>query len=360
MSDDDLELVARLRNVIEQVRNDGPEEYPDEATTKNGIVLRILSTLGWNTFGMGEVRPEFPSGSGKKVDFALVVKGKPKVFIEVKKVGTDLSSHQEQLTYYAFQQGVPLAVLTSGFVWEFFLPLLPEKWEDKKVISVDIREWDVPEASRMVASLLSKHLVLSGAAEEFAREQLKKTRRKVAIGESLPEAWKRLIERPDETLVDLLAEETESICGFKPDTPQVSKFLRNELKVLEEREAVSGLTVEPPLPVEGQERPGRVRGGITQTEFRPFILTALLNLGGSAHRDRVKQYVHERVKGRLTDVDYSKTSAGCVRWSHNCDCARYTLVQNGFLRGNSPRGIWELSDKGVKEAQRIADRLNRN
>jgi predicted type IV restriction endonuclease len=85
----------------------------DESATKQGIILRILSFLGWNIFNIEEVYPEYSVGE-KKVDYALRYNNSNKVFIEVKKIGEELDKHQEQLLNYAFQEGVKLAVLTNG------------------------------------------------------------------------------------------------------------------------------------------------------------------------------------------------------------------------------------------------------
>ena len=48
--------------------------------------------------------------------------GRNLVLIEVKRVGSDLDEHQEQLLRYAFDEGVQLAALTTGLVWWLYLP----------------------------------------------------------------------------------------------------------------------------------------------------------------------------------------------------------------------------------------------
>ena len=40
----------------------------------------------------------------------------------MKRVGSDLDEHQEQLLRYAFDEGVQLAALTTGLVWWLYLP----------------------------------------------------------------------------------------------------------------------------------------------------------------------------------------------------------------------------------------------
>jgi predicted type IV restriction endonuclease len=46
----------------------------------------------------------------QRVDFSLILNGKSKVFIEVKRVGEELDHHQEQLLNYAFKEGFELSM----------------------------------------------------------------------------------------------------------------------------------------------------------------------------------------------------------------------------------------------------------
>ena len=52
-----------------------------------------------------------------------------------------------------------------------------------------------------------------------------RTKRQRLIKETLPKAWNKIIEEPDELLVDLIAETTERMCGYKPGLKDVSQFL---------------------------------------------------------------------------------------------------------------------------------------
>jgi hypothetical protein len=108
-------MASTFESLVESLKNDRRIVSFDEAATKQAIVLRILSMLGWDTFNVDEVTPEY-SISGKKVDYSLRVNNANKTFIEVKKTSEDLENYhnQEQLLGYSFQEGVKLAVLTNG------------------------------------------------------------------------------------------------------------------------------------------------------------------------------------------------------------------------------------------------------
>jgi len=196
----------------------------DEAATKQAVILRILKALGWNPFNIDEVYPEYSVGS-KRVDYALRYDGRNKVFIEVKKVNKDLEKHQEQLLNYSFQEGVKLAILTNGISWWFYLPLREGSWEQRKFYTIEIYDQESEDIVKKFEEFLSKDNVISGKAIENAENLYKSKQKQHLIKETLPKAWKKIITEPDELLVELLAETTEKLCGYKPDNEMVEQFL---------------------------------------------------------------------------------------------------------------------------------------
>jgi predicted type IV restriction endonuclease len=107
---------------IERVRQNLREgRYHSEAAWSQGIVLPTLHELGWPVFNTSIVIPEY-SIEGRRVDYALChPESHPVVFIEVKKVGLS-DGADRQLFEYAFMLGVPMAILTDGQEWSFYLP----------------------------------------------------------------------------------------------------------------------------------------------------------------------------------------------------------------------------------------------
>lgn len=103
-----------LKEYIEDIRDKlEKREYPNEAAVSQGIVLRLLHVLGWPMYNTQVVAPEYDV-EGTRVDFALCDPPlKPRVFIEVKKVG-NIEGGEKQLFQYAFHEGVPIAILTDG------------------------------------------------------------------------------------------------------------------------------------------------------------------------------------------------------------------------------------------------------
>jgi predicted type IV restriction endonuclease len=123
---------------IEAIRNGlRAGRFANEAAISQGIVLRILSELSWPAYDTTVVWPEYAL-QGRRVDFALChPPGKPIVFIEVKQVGQGTDA-ERQLFEYAFHLGVPLAILTTGQEWQFFLPAERGDYGERRVYKLDL------------------------------------------------------------------------------------------------------------------------------------------------------------------------------------------------------------------------------
>jgi len=83
--------------------------------------------------------------------------------------------------------------------------------------------------------------------------------------------------------------------------------------------------------------------------FRIPILEALVELGGKGKIDEILEKVERKMKHILKSVDYEKLPSGeQVRWQNTAQWERYNMVQDGLLRSDSPKGIWEITEKGRK------------
>jgi predicted type IV restriction endonuclease len=153
---------------------------------------------------------------------------KPVAFIEVKQIGQS-DGAERQLFEYAFHVGVPLAILTDGQEWNFFLPAEQGNYSERRVYKLDIVERDVAESVTRLERYLSYARVSSGAAITAAREDYKNVSRSRQMLSTLPEAWSKLVAEEDELLLELLADKVESLCGFKPDVDTVARFLRDNV-----------------------------------------------------------------------------------------------------------------------------------
>lgn len=202
--------------------------FANEASVSQGIMLRILHALSWPTYDTQIVCPEY-SLEGRRVDYALChPPGKPIAFIEVKQIGQSQGA-ERQLFEYAFHVGVPLAILTDGQEWNFFLPGEQGDYGERRVYKLDIVERDIAECVSRLSRYLKYNAIVSGAAIEAAREDYRNVSRDRQIKATLPKAWDKLVEEEDELLLELVADRVESLCGFKPDPDTVARFLKDHI-----------------------------------------------------------------------------------------------------------------------------------
>ena len=213
-----------IAQAVEQIRNTVSLSVLDESATKQGVVLRLLSLAGWDTFDVSQVVPEYTVGS-RRVDYALGPGSPNAVFIEVKRPGENLERHQQQLLEYCFQEGVKLAVLTNGRTWWLYLPLQAGSWQQRRFLTIDLEVQEPSVVERRFLEYLSPERVGSGQAVGDAEDLVESQQRAEIIAKTITAAWTQIVETPDELLVDLISETTERICGFKPEPELVKQFL---------------------------------------------------------------------------------------------------------------------------------------
>jgi restriction system protein len=106
-----------------------------------------------------------------------------------------------------------------------------------------------------------------------------------------------------------------------------------------------------------KRRGRRSLGSVPRGEYRFPILETLMEIGSEGKVLEVMTKVEERMKDRLTSVDYQTLKGGEKRWEKNAHWMRYQLVKEGCLAKDSPRGIWRITDKGKALYRELEDRL---
>ena len=75
-------------------------------------------------------------------------------------------------------------------------------------------------------------------------------------------------------------------------------------------------------------------------------MQALNEMNGRGEAAEVLNRVEKIMRSELKEVDYERVKDGSFRWQTKCRFARWNLVhEQGKLRSDSPRGIWELADR---------------
>ena len=119
-------MEKKIASFINDLKSNKKLAAFDTASTKQAIVLRLLSFLGWDIFNVEQVYPDY-SVSSSNVSYALRIKNTNKVFIEVKRVHSKLYNHQKSLVNLASREGVNLAEkeVDKSLIFIFFALSIP-------------------------------------------------------------------------------------------------------------------------------------------------------------------------------------------------------------------------------------------
>ena len=220
-------MKKEIETFIKELKSNKKLERFDEASTKQAVVLRLFSFLGWDIFNVDEVYPDY-SVNSHSIAYALRVKNTNKIFIDVKRVGEKLDNYQKPLLNLASGENVEIAILTNGVLWWFYLPRSDGNSQEKWFYSVDLLKQKEDTFVAQVIDLLSKNKVVKGQALKAA-ETLNKNKNQKIASNVIPEAWNKIISQPNMIFVELLRESTEKICGCKVETKLVERFLEKHL-----------------------------------------------------------------------------------------------------------------------------------
>ena len=202
----------------------------DEASTKQAVVLRLFSFLGWDIFNVDEVYPDY-SVNSYRVSYALRSKNTNKIFIEVKRVHEKLDNYQKPLLNFASSEKVDISILTNGVLWWFYLPKSAGNSQEKWFYSLDLLKQKEDTFVPQLIDLLSKNNVVKGQALKAANALNQNKNQKIASN-VIPEAWNKIISQPNMIFVELLRESTEKISGCRVEAKLVERFLEKHLDKL--------------------------------------------------------------------------------------------------------------------------------
>jgi len=134
-------------------------------------------------------------------------------------------------------------------------------------------------------------------------------------------------------------EEATRLADFREKVKALQKEWASLLAKGPQRPKKAGRTVKSRLP-RGLRTP--------EDAFRRPILEALVELGGKAPLGEVLGLVEKKMSAQLTKYDREPLPSDpkSVRWRNTAQWCRNTLVREGLMKGDSPHGIWEISDLG--------------
>jgi len=296
-----------LGDAVESVTKSLREgRYPNEPAIAQGVVLRLLSELGWDIYNPDFVWPEYSVGQ-RRVDYALCSPPKrPVVFLEAKQPGKTEGADQ-QLFEYAFHQGVPMAVLCDGKTWSFYLPAQQGSCDERRVYKLDLLERSVNEAAEKLTRYLDFQRIACGQAIDDATNDYRDQSRRVLAKRTIPEAWKELVDGEDPTLFERLTVQVENKCGVKPELDDIGEFLATLRPVSGGPAAPAPPSPpKPPPPGPGKALPPTGRCGyelhgrsVPCRNAQEVMVSLLGELAASAPSFPERCYRHRENKGRV-------------------------------------------------------------
>lgn len=224
-------MSERFAETIEELAAGiGAGSFRSEAEISQGVIKRVLHELGWPVFNVQVVAPEFKIGT-RKVDYALChPAGKPSVLVEVKDLGKADGRGQKQLFEYCFHQGVPIAVLTDGREWSFFLPSGQGSYEERRFARLDLIDDDSSYAAETCERYLNFERVKSGAARRQAERDYEEFRRQKEAASNYASVWSRLLAGPHPSLLTLFSKEVGNETGVPPEQESAARFIRRQAR----------------------------------------------------------------------------------------------------------------------------------
>lgn len=129
----------------------------NEENTKATLIDPVLRALGWNVEDLEVVQHEFKiKRADKPVDYALLVGRTPRLFVEAKALGNELTDWKwaKQIMGYASVAGVPWVVLTNGNEYKIYNAYATVPVEKKLFRAFDLSSMDSTALETL--SLLSR------------------------------------------------------------------------------------------------------------------------------------------------------------------------------------------------------------
>lgn len=194
----------------------------NKAAIAQGIVLRLLQALSWPTYDIDIVIPKYEI-SNDYFDYALCTSSsKPAVFIEINE-GILEVEQENRILANAHQATVPITIITNGKEWRFYLTSTQGHFQKILIYRLDLLESSVGEIVQYLGRFLAYDAVCSGAAYENALHDYASKENQISMW--LPVVWSQLVERQNETVVTLIADEVEKKSGYRPDKGAVLGYL---------------------------------------------------------------------------------------------------------------------------------------
>ncbi|MBM3712890.1 MAG: hypothetical protein FJW56_05590 [Actinobacteria bacterium] len=329
----------------------------DENQTKQIFINPILHVLGWDIFNPEIVKYEHKSFN-QRVDIALLDGGKKLIFIEAKKTIESLEKHEEQLLKYCFQESVPMAILSNGIVWWFYLPRKETTWDKRKFYTIELLEQEIESVVEKFTQLLSYSEVISGKYLMIANNIFDDQAKKQKVRLELPKIWKIILLNPSEDFIKIIKDELENNLGIS-DREEILQFIYNLTEKSYQIE-FENIPQGPATTDKNHDAIIRPPKSLTQDEIIPYIIDIIGQKGGAASKNFVEGKIYRELQNIFSQSYYEeKLACGVTRWEKDVAWAKQRAVDKGLIKkpDRYDRGIWKLTQRGWDEFQRSKDKF---
>jgi len=176
-----------------------------EQNTKASLIEPILEALGWDIRDPDEVHREFkPTSKDSPVDYALKLIRKPRLFVEAKGLGEDLSDRKwiAQVLGYATVAGVEWCLLSDGDEFRLYNANVPLDAEEKLFCKLRLSEASEAEAVKILR-LISRQNMEDNLIDVLWSAHF--------VDRQVRQSLRRLVETTDKRLVRLIRLEAEKL-----------------------------------------------------------------------------------------------------------------------------------------------------
>lgn len=166
-----MEFKDALKNYISRIET-LKDTVATEESTKMALIVPFFQILGYDVFNPLEFCPEYIADvgikKGEKVDYAILIDGKPVILIEAKAANKVLDKHSSQLFRYFVATSAKFAILTNGILYKFYTDLDDANKMDKEpfldINLLNIKEYQIQQLSKFQRNSLNVSEIMDSAS----------------------------------------------------------------------------------------------------------------------------------------------------------------------------------------------------
>jgi len=197
------------------------------------------------------------------------------------------------------------------------------------------------EIAQQLISKLAE--LIDSAQDHLSNHELDEKRKQLhAVNKTIQQLERQKVSIPDDLRnlkTSLISELNET-----DHADEALRFIDKELNGILDKIGISDRKVKKSLNGSPRSRK-KSNAPVTSAEvFRRLIIESIKKSGGSSRCKAVLSYIEQKYDDQFTKRDWEHRTDGTVVWKNNVQWERQSMVDEGILKNNSPRGFWELSE----------------